>query len=368
MATDKPPSQKIKEILAEACDQRGRYYKNFYSFGFRFEADDTSAVSDFRHFSDIMRALKFPKPRELVLEAKSKSPGWDLSDMIRSIANEVDKADGRSLIIGHYAGHGELDIDGELCFSATRDSPRKIRYDRELTMFRDVEQWLNTDVVLILDSCYSCTALRGWDATSRSVEVVCAVGASQKAFGSSRQDKKHTFTSRLADLVAQHAGNPDISSICFGELVEDIRAQSNPERMPEYSLEIGSTAIRIPIRKSQPTIPPHLRHQQSSSSLGSGVRTIQPTLYMRAIFTVHLNSEIPNSAEIRQLLEWIQTLDTSIGLDLTGVYHTESTTLMFEAPFGLWQRLKGIRNFARVCETQGGNLLQDMIRTASVLH
>jgi hypothetical protein len=107
----------MREILEEALVQRGRYYSNHFSFSIRFEADDTSTARDTTHFQHIIQLLKLPKARELVLMKDDQMPIWTVIGLLQDLSRKISKVDGRSLVMGHYAGHGVVEYD-KLVFSA----------------------------------------------------------------------------------------------------------------------------------------------------------------------------------------------------------------------------------------------------------
>ena len=170
----------MREILEEALAQRGRYYSNHFSFSIRFEADDTSAARDTTHFQHIMQLLKLPKARELVLMKDNRKPIWTVIGLVQDLDRKISKADGRSLVIGHYAGHGAVK-DDKLVFFGSQSS-RNLFFGFELTLgtlFEDrssVSVFEKTDVIFIIDSCYSGNCTRGLGATGRSVECWYAEG------------------------------------------------------------------------------------------------------------------------------------------------------------------------------------------------
>ncbi|KAI9861217.1 MAG: hypothetical protein M1813_005390 [Trichoglossum hirsutum] len=220
-----------------------------------------------------------------------------------------------------------------------------------------------TDMVLILDSCYSGQATRGFKAAGRSVEIICSVSANQKALENASdlaRVQNRTFTCRLADAVAQHVSKGDSSSISFVDIVEELRGKSLPDRLPEYSLHVGRVGIRVPIL-GQARLPPHLRAYcqiPSRSFASDGSFTAVPeTPHLTAVFSVHLDNISPSSEEIRKLVKWLHALNSSIGLELTGIHRSRSTVLVIVAPWRVWAQLKGLPGLELVCESFGQNLL-----------
>jgi hypothetical protein len=82
----------------------------------------------------------------------------------------------------------------------------------------------------------------------------------------------------------------------------------------------------------QARLPPHLRaycETPSGSSASDGSFTAVPeTPHLIAVFSVHLDDVNPSSEEVRKLVEWLQALNPSIGLELTGIHRSRSTVLV----------------------------------------
>jgi hypothetical protein len=220
-----------------------------------------------------------------------------------------------------------------------------------------------TDVVLIVDSCYSGDAMRG-SALGRSVEIIAAVGAEQKAFGNPSElarVKRRTFTSRLVDEVAIRIGRGEMS-VSFAEIVGVLRSVSNPDRLPEYHLRTGRVGIRVPILGEAALSAGVVSERRKVSlSESSTFSPSPPTPEYAAVFTVHLSDTNPESVETKKLVNWIHSLDKSIGLEITGVYKARSTAILFHAPWHLWAQLSAVPGCSLVCETFGRNRLPELL-------
>lgn len=111
------------------------------------------------------------------------------------------------LLLFHYAGHGILNRYDELEFYAEFPGKRAILYHQIVHVrLVDPQAYVNdfllkTDVVILLDCCYSGSAIRGSKNSDRIVEVISAVGPTQKALGNQpSQDQRVsaiTFTARV---------------------------------------------------------------------------------------------------------------------------------------------------------------------------
>ena len=94
-------------------------------------------------------------------------------------------------------------------------------------------------MIIVLDCCFSGAATRAIGQGERSVEIIAAVGSSEEAFGNASNQvrlQQKTFTSRLEEEVFHVVGNSAKSSVAFAEIINFMRAVSNPDRLPEYRL------------------------------------------------------------------------------------------------------------------------------------
>lgn len=321
----------LRSTLQNAVLQRGRYYAEVFSFSVYFEADDTSAFRDTEHFQNVLKMLELPAATELVILANDRNPAGTFEKFIYELDIKAQDTDNKYLILGHYAGHAGLSVDGtSLVFYDTLSKRQRMTLKRTFEPLYDVNEgnFENTDVVIILDSCYSAQAARSSKGLGRSVEIVASVGVDQQALGNASRlarIQNKTFTSRLADEVARRVGRQDTTSISFSEIVEELGRVSLPQRVPEYNLKVGGVGIRLPIPISA-KLPPHLRilsqrHQRSSSENSIDVLdTKAPSTKFFACFKVHLSSTDPDSSEMMKLVQWVYSLNPNIGLELTGVF------------------------------------------------
>ena len=371
-----PSDQQLKTLrstLETAIAHRGRYYSDFLTFAWRFAADDTAAYRDTAHFQNMLKALKLPSAQELVVPKDDRYPAWTVQDAVRQLLRNRTKISGRVLIITHYAGHGVLGDDNQLYFTSNSSGSAKVRFESTIGQLASQDQPLaDTDIVLILDSCFSGTATRATNIEDRSVEIVASVGQSQMALGNIpdlARVQYRTLTSRLADEVARQVGQ-GASSIAFVDLIENLRLTSQPQRMPEYKLRVGKVGIRVP-NLGYSSVPPHLRlsgQQRRRASLSQPTmlapmmsRLSVDTPRLSAVFKVHVRSDDPTGEEAHNLVKWVHSLSPALGLELVGVYKTHSTEFLFHAPYYVWAQLNGLPGYSLVCESIGRNLLPELV-------
>jgi hypothetical protein len=216
----------------------------------------------------------------IVLKKEDKTSAFTLSYLLRDLFKQISVLDGRTLIIGHYVGHGAIDAMNHLfffdsqkmlqkvsleTFEELHDEKTEIFWRRLIVRTGAVDHWTkspqkgyyagtyclsshgatglykgtravlpplracyatygrNTDVLMIFDSCFSGLATRGLESGGRSVEIISSVGSTQKAHGNYpdlARAQNQTFTSRLADEVARRVGRGEMT-ISFAQVIDD---------------------------------------------------------------------------------------------------------------------------------------------------
>lgn len=366
--------QPLRSRIETALDQRGRHYSNYFTFAFRFEADDTAAEKDTANFQTILELLGLPQAVELVIKAGDKTPRWRIIGFIGEMFQSQVINSGRTLLIGHYAGHGGVIEKDQLYFVSGPPSPLRVLYDSTLgELMNSMMVPLDTDCCIIIDSCYSEIVTRSRNESQFAAEVVASVGPDQKSLGNwsnLARVQNGTFTSRLADEIAREVGR-GASSVGFEHLIETLRQRSKPDSMPVYHLKAGASGIRIPnLKHLSPsphmslTTPQPLRQASVSSPAPSSPGSPSPDMFrpssstpdLSVIFRVHLNNVNPAGLEAEQLLDWVRSLSKNLGVELMGVYKSRSTVLLFHAPWSVWANLNGLSGFSFVCEILSRNL------------
>jgi hypothetical protein len=338
-----------------------------------FESDNTKAAEDAAIFKQMMKNLGITNVQSWMVPKADKTITWTVSDCVRKLHLKLREGDGRYLVIGHYAGHGMNATDDfrpGLQLQGGSGSGQAFSWTTiEAIWLGDVVDDAKFDVVMIVDSRYSGLATRAVNSMDRTVEIVAAVSATQSALGNSRDStmiQNRTFTARLAEQVALRTGR-GATAVSFLEIVSALRVTSDPKRMPICELKMGLLPIRVPrLPISQdPTLPPHRRRLNTSSSEGSSSATPLRSVHS-AIFKVHLEGINATSPEIMKLVDWIHKLDPSLGIELEGVYQTRSTVIVIRAPWPVWSVLQNLEGFELICESPGGNLLLEGRALSSV--
>ena len=73
-------------------------------------------------------------------------------------------------------------------------------------------------------------------------------------------------------------------------------------------------------------------------------------------FEVHLSGTDLESAETVKSIYWINTLNSNIGLELNGVYMSNSIDIFFSGPWPTWAKLSHLPRFELMCEAHSINL------------
>ena len=374
----------LETSLQAAIEDRAKVYTETIAFSMRYEADDTSSEKDAQNFRQFCQLLSLPNPEEIVFK-KDVSAGFiDAMQFAADLTRRICNCSGRVLVIGHYAGHGELGHNDQLWFSANTVNPQKINFERLFSHFWEHDDFQkgdsnylqNLDMCMILDCCQAGTITRGSSKVQRTVEFVTAVRSGQSALGNPTiVVKNKTFTSRLVDALAKYIGT-GANSVTMSDLVDTLRLESKTKdkRTPEYAIKLGSRRIVFPIK-----VAPHLqglpqipsRRMQSSSLSSQAVSdssSLPPTpsntdpIY-RAVFSVHIEDVGGAPAETAR---WINNLDPQYDINLLAVYRSRSVTFLFESPWRVWTALDGLPGYTLVVESFGGNQLDALIKMVTI--
>ncbi|QKX61768.1 uncharacterized protein TRUGW13939_08924 [Talaromyces rugulosus] len=163
----------FRETLTAAVRQHEVRYTDAHSLSMRWEKDDTEADKDTARFQMMLQALHFPAAHELVIKENDSTPGWTARGKIRETLAAARRTSGRSIVIVHYAGHGELDSSRDLMLGKTsRFSADRFLISLALDKVYDLQNTTNVDVLFILDCCYGYAACRASEVTDRVVELV----------------------------------------------------------------------------------------------------------------------------------------------------------------------------------------------------
>jgi hypothetical protein len=325
----------FENTLRAAVRQRAIRYTEAHSLSLRWEADDTNAIHDAIHFQSILRLFSLPAAEELVLSSNDRFPAWTVQRKFSDLLSGIMTAQGRTLIIVHYAGHGSSGPDGSLWF-IERQGGRKVNAERFLfsVVGPDVENVDSFDVLFIFDCCYGLIACRAADSSQRIVEIVAAT----------TEDNPRAFAppcvTVTANLVAeitrrQRDGHQYVE---IADIVATLRANSTIKK-PGHCLKLGVASICLPF----------------TGLSGIDPKRIQPSL--RAVFSVHINDNMTQE-KVNQFLHWVRTLPEFASITLEGVYPTSSSCLILSAAWSVWSKLQGMAGYQLIAEARGPNTVQ----------
>jgi len=115
---------------------------------------------------------------------------------------------------------------------------------------------------------------------------------------------------------------------------------NSPAKKPVHKVLIGPNSIRLQFRG----------HDNQSP------RNIPTNTHYKAVFALHLADNLTDDG-IKRLVNWITTLDPTVGLTVDGVYQTNSVGIVISGPYSVFSKLSGLPGVALIFEGTGGNLL-----------
>jgi len=309
-------ADQINDAIARAVNNRSRVYNFSFALSIRWERDNTNAAADTDNFQAILSTLNLDQAEVEILAEQNRTPGWTLNDAIRSIFRRATEAPGKSIVLIHYAGHGE--VRGEELWAVEGPSRRSISLQDYIdTVVKGHVQYFDiadTDAVFVLDCCYSHVATRTSNPATRVVEVLSA-------------SDEHT-------PVALHLPHNTLTGKLRGEIARRKRDGHHFVTLSDVMATIRENSSVV-----KPT--PHVKLGVSICFPFTGVtrmdpNTIAPTL--RAVFSVRI-AENMTREKLHRFLTWIETLPPGFAIELDGIYATSSTLLIFQSAYALFTNL-----------------------------
>lgn len=98
-----PEVEGLRQVIQDTIEPRGRYYHEVFPFAVRFEADNTHADKDTKHFQHMLKMLGLLKARELVIERNDRFPAWTVQELIGKLCKLCADTERQYLVIAHYA-------------------------------------------------------------------------------------------------------------------------------------------------------------------------------------------------------------------------------------------------------------------------
>ncbi|KAF3391762.1 hypothetical protein F1880_007431 [Penicillium rolfsii] len=216
----------FEDAVNRAVNNRNRTYNNSFALSVRWQRDNTNVSTDSNYSQAILSILNLDQAEAVILAEQDQTPGWTLNDKLRSVFRLAADAPGKSIVLIHYAGHGE--VRGGQLFAVEGLSRRSVNLQRfiDSVVAGEVNDFdiADTDAVFILDCCYSYEATRAFNPTTRAVEILSASDdqtpealaplnntLTRKLQGEAARRKRegHHFVI-LADVMATIRGNSSV--------------------------------------------------------------------------------------------------------------------------------------------------------------
>ncbi|RMJ26083.1 hypothetical protein PHISP_03062 [Aspergillus sp. HF37] len=324
---------RFRTIMEKVVDQHSTTYSMCIAKSFRWENDNTAADQDAQNFQSVLRSLGFKRGEEFVISSNDVTPGWTVLDEFRTMLKEAISYEGRTIVFVHYAGHG-TEFNGDLHF-VDGNSKMSFRVYQTFFLFVGEQSYLegktNVDVVFLFDGCYSHLATRSSVTTQRVVEVLAATD--EIAPDALTPPKHASFTGKLANELAARKDRGD-NDVELAELMETLRSKS-PRRKPVHGLHIGYNSIRFKF----PAVSTH------------GHPPVAQSPSLQAVFAFHI-SESLTEEQLSDFVSWIRKLPSNVGLELEGVYETNSMRLILRSAYSVFSKLAGLPFINLICETK----------------
>ncbi|KAJ9324540.1 hypothetical protein DTO027B5_7349 [Paecilomyces variotii] len=273
-----------------------------------------------------MDILGFPEPHELVIGSRQAQPGWLLTqELIEKLTMPAWKAQGRSVVVVHYAGHGAASAGGDELL-LTNSSGKVMKASAVLQAFQTYDDQVDVDILVIFDCCWSFLASRTMKPGARLVEIITAGDERDPiAFEST---VKASLTSKLFIEIRQRA------QMChqyveFTDVISELRRIS-PLKKPCHASLLGVGSIKLPLNPNSAAM--------SNSIMGL---INQPVAHLAATFSIHV-SYTYDAQQLEQLSAWIANLEGDCTLKLEYVKETNSMLFIFEAPYTAFLRIQGL--------------------------
>lgn len=332
---------RFEDAITRAVTSRSRAYSHSFAMSIRWELDNTDAATDTENFKVILSTLNLDPPCVEIMGGPNtnKTPSWNLNGKLRSLFESAVNAPGKSLVIIHYAGHGEirrvpLDERRDLLFAV--EGPHGRAFSLQPIIDTIVDGYFfeidltDLDVVFILDCCYSHMATRMGHSTGRALEILAA---SDDTTPEALMPPRNTLTGKLRGEISRRKREGHMF-IRLADVMANIR-ENSPVVKPTHSVKLG-TSICIPFSGAKWTDPD----------------SIAPTL--RAVFSVRVSDNVTEE-QMTRFIKWIETLPQAFAIELDAVYNTSSTLLVIQSAYALFTNLAGYSGVSLIGEVKSRN-------------
>jgi hypothetical protein len=322
----------FEDEITRAVNNRSRTYNNSFALSVRWERDNTNASADTEHFQAILSTLNLDQAEVEILAEQDQTPGWTLNDKIRSVFRLAANTPGKSIVLIHYGGHGE--VRGEQLFAVEGLSRRSTNLQRfiDTVVAGEVQDFdiADTDAVFVLDCCYSHVATRALNPTTRVVEIL---SASDEHTPEALTPPRNTLTGKLRGEIARRKRDGH-HFVILSDVMATIRGNSSVVR-PTHHVKLG-VSVCFPFTGVTQINP----------------NTIAPSL--RAVFSVRI-AENMTREQLDRFVTWIEALPPGFALELDGIYTTTSTLLIFQSAYALFTNLAGYPGVTFISDVRSPN-------------
>ncbi|KAI9754184.1 MAG: hypothetical protein M1815_005756 [Lichina confinis] len=245
-------AEKTLQMFREAIIRKSRRHDLIYTFVVRYELNgDKSAEEDATHFKRMVATLGLPAPAEWIISSDHDTESLLLvRTVVSQIADRCAAHQGRSLIIGHFAGIARY----WKCYLRRRQDEKALvtAYDYlgtvHVLVYGEGSGSLDrTDVVLITSPYPGIPGFRS-DLPSnmdRSVELISPALAPRDFL-----TRGQPLMARLADEIDCQLGRGR-TGIMFADVVETLNVGSAASARTNYRLLVGAVEIRIASLRSR---------------------------------------------------------------------------------------------------------------------
>ncbi|PYH67548.1 uncharacterized protein BO88DRAFT_306330, partial [Aspergillus vadensis CBS 113365] len=268
----------------------------------RWERDDTNAELDTAHFQSMLKNLDTDPAEVLVLGSDDKYPAYTVKRTWLNFTAKARLNTERDLIIFHYAGYGTTK-NGSFHIADTTSESNTVNFQSDIleelkdpTKFSD---YCNTDILFILDCCYSHYTTRALKTTRNVIEILAATSSQTVT---ARSAPNNTFTAKLANEIARRK-SANHESMEFASVFESLLTRSGTTRLgtierPTHDLLVGAASVNIPLNGHRMVVDP---------------RTIPADF--SALFAVNISGHVTHQ-ELKELTTWMRSLPPFAGLKI----------------------------------------------------
>jgi hypothetical protein len=187
------------------------------------------------------------------------------------------------------------------------------------------------DIVFIFDCCYSHAATRTVSSPNRIVEVLAA--SSFDTPTANTAEKCASFTGELANEICCRRGRGE-HSIELAEMIASLRTRMSKKK-PTHGIRLGDNSLRFRFPDiSTPSCVP-----------------LMPSATLSAVFSVHISPSL-GEEDLKELAQWIHSLNSDIQLSFETAYETESTLIICRDRYSFFSKLSDLPGITFICETK----------------